>query len=187
MGLKSAQAPGMEQQCKSGRLERINKAMLLFSLVSCLCCVELYNFAVFCLPSVYSCLIHLWHIPTACLFYLYSFAIEVFAEGQHSSLCWSSGPCGVSSIDTNFCVCVIPNSVQSLSHVRLFETLWTVACQASLSITNSWSLLKLTSMEPVLLSNHLILCRPLLLPPSIFPSIRVFPNESVLHIRYFSY
>ena len=75
------------------------------------------------------------------------------------------------------------NSVQSLSCVRLFATPWTVAHQASLSITNSWSLLKLMSIELVMPSNHLILCRPLLLPPSIFPSIRVFSNESVLHIR----
>ena len=62
----------------------------------------------FCLLSAYSRLIHLWHIHTAYLLYLYSFAIEVFAEGQHSSLSWSSGPCGVSSRDTSFCVCVIP-------------------------------------------------------------------------------
>ena len=61
---------------------------------------------------------------------------------------------------------------------------WTAACQASLSITNSQSLLKLMSIESVMPSNHLILCLPLLLPPSIFPSIRVFPNESVLHIRW---
>ena len=72
--------------------------------------------------------------------------------------------------------------VQSLSCVRLFVTPWTAACQASLSITNSWSLLKLMSIELVISSNHLILCQPLLLP-SIFPSIRVFSNESALHIR----
>ena len=72
------------------------------------------------------------------------------------------------------------SSVQSLSRVQLFTTLWTAACQASLSITNSWSLLKLMSIESVMLSNHLILCRPLILPLSIFPSIRVFSNESVL-------
>ena len=66
------------------------------------------------------------------------------------------------------------SSVQSLSHVQLFATAWTAACQASLSITNSQSLLKLMSMELVMPSKHLILCRPLLLPPSIFPSIRVF-------------
>ena len=71
-----------------------------------------------------------------------------------------------------------PNSVQSLSRVWLFATAWTAARQASLSITNSWSLLKLISVESVMPSNHLILCRPLLLPPSIFPSIRVFSNES---------
>ena len=70
-------------------------------------------------------------------------------------------------------------SVQQLSHVRLFVTPWTAACQASLSITNSQSLLKPMSLESGMPSNHLILCRPLLLPPSIFPSIRVFSNESV--------
>ena len=66
------------------------------------------------------------------------------------------------------------SSVQLLSCVRLFVTPWTAACQASLSITNSWSLLKLMSIESVMPSNHLIFCRPLLLLPSIFPSIRVF-------------
>ena len=75
------------------------------------------------------------------------------------------------------------SSVQSLSGVRLFATPWTTAHQASLSSTNSWSLLKLMSIESVMPSNHLILCHPLLLPPSILPSIRVFSNESVLHIR----
>ena len=64
---------------------------------------------------------------------------------------------------------------------------WTAACQPSLSITNSWSLLKLMSTESVMTSNHLILCRPLLLPPSVFPTIRVFSNESVLHIRWPKY
>ena len=67
------------------------------------------------------------------------------------------------------------------------ETPWTATCQASLSITNSWSLLKLMSIESVMPSNHLILCRPLLLPLSIFPNIRVFSNESVLHIRWPKY
>ena len=75
-------------------------------------------------------------------------------------------------------------SVQSLSHVQLFVTPWTAAHQASLSITNSWSLLKLMSIESVMPSNHLILCCPLLLLPSIFPSIRVFSNETALHIRW---
>ena len=66
-------------------------------------------------------------------------------------------------------------------------TPWTAACQAYLSITNSWSLLKLMSIELVIPSNHLILCHPLLLLPSIFPSIRVFSNKSVLHIRWLKY
>ena len=79
------------------------------------------------------------------------------------------------------------SSVQSLSHVRLFVTSWTAACQASLPVTNSWSLPKLMSTESVTSINHLILCHPLLLPPSIFPSIRVFSNESVLHIRWPKY
>ena len=80
--------------------------------------------------------------------------------------------------------CVV---VQSLSHVHLFVTPWTAACQASLSFTKSWSLLKLMSIESVMPSNHLILCRPLLFLPSIFPSIRVFSNESVLRIRWPKY
>ena len=78
-------------------------------------------------------------------------------------------------------------SVQLLSHVRLFVTPSTVACQASLSITNSWSLLKLMSKESVMPSNYLILCHPFLLLPSIFPSVRVFSNESVLCIRWPKY
>ena len=76
------------------------------------------------------------------------------------------------------------SSVQSLSCVQLFVTLWTAARQSSLSITNSQSLLKLTSIESVMPFNHLILCHPLLLLPSIFPSIRVFSNESILCIRW---
>ena len=82
---------------------------------------------------------------------------------------------------------VIFSSVQSLSHVLLFVTPWTAAHQASLSITNSWSLLKLMSIESVMPSNHLILCHPLLLLLSIFPSIRVFSNKSVLCIRWPKY
>ena len=77
--------------------------------------------------------------------------------------------------------------IHSLSRVPLFATPKTAAHQASLSITNSRSLLKLMSVESVMPSNHLILCRPLLLPPSIFPSIRVFSNESVLPIRWPKY
>ena len=76
------------------------------------------------------------------------------------------------------------SSVQSLSRVQLFETPWTATHQVSLSITNSWSLLKLMSTESVMPSNHLILCHTLLLLPSIFPSIRVFSNESVLCISW---
>ena len=79
------------------------------------------------------------------------------------------------------------SSVQLLSCVQLFATPWTAACQASLSIANSQSLLKLLSIESVSPSNHLILCCPLLLPPSIFPSIRVFSNQSVLCIRWPKY
>ena len=90
---------------------------------------------------------------------------------------------------TNHCIvliCVQFSSVQSLSCVRLFATPWTAAHRASLSITNSQSPLKLMSIESVMPSNHLILCRPLLLPPSIFPSIRVFSNESALHMNMLS-
>ena len=79
------------------------------------------------------------------------------------------------------------SSLQSLSHVQLFATPWTAAGQASLSITNSRSLLKLMSIESVMSFNHLILCRSLLLPPSTFPSIRVFSNESVLCISWLKY
>ena len=79
------------------------------------------------------------------------------------------------------------SSVQPLSHVWFFETPWIAAHQASLSFTKSWSLLRLMSVKSVMPSNHLILCRPPLLPPSIFPSIMVFSNESVLHIRWPKY
>ena len=81
----------------------------------------------------------------------------------------------------------IYQSIQSLSRVRLFATPWTAAGQATLSVINSRSLLKHMSFESVMPSNHLILCCPLLLLPSIFPSIRVFSNESVLHIRWPKY
>ena len=81
----------------------------------------------------------------------------------------------------------LAGSVQLLSPVRLFAIPWTAPCQASLSITNSRSLLKLMSIELVMPSNHFILCGPLLLPPSIFPSIRVFSNESVFRIRWPKY
>ena len=79
------------------------------------------------------------------------------------------------------------SSVQSLSHIQLFVTPWITACEASLSITNTQSLPKLMSIESVMPSNHPILCQPLLLLPSIFPSIRVFSSESGLHIRWPEY
>ena len=81
----------------------------------------------------------------------------------------------------------LSQSVQSLSCVRLFATPWTAARQASLSITNSRSLLKLISIMSVVPSNHLLLCCPLFLPPSVFPSIRVFSSELILHIRWPTY
>ena len=88
-----------------------------------------------------------------------------------------------------FCISLLTrlSSVQLLSHVRLFATPWTTAHQASLSITNSRSLLRLMSIESVMPSNHLILCHPLFLPPSISPGIRVFSSESVLCIRWPKY
>ena len=85
------------------------------------------------------------------------------------------------------CVFNLIRSVQSLSRVQLFAAPWTAAHQASLSITNSWSLLKLMSIELVMPSNHLILCHPHHLLPSTFPNIRVFSNESVLRIRWPKY
>ena len=93
-----------------------------------------------------------------------------------SQVCLSSG--------NHFVISVTISSVQSLSCVLLFVTPWTATCQAFLFITNSRSLLKLMSIELVMPSNHLILCRPLLHPPSIFPSIRVFSSELVLYIRW---
>ena len=91
-----------------------------------------------------------------------------------------------------WCVCesiqhIQFSSVQSLSHVRLVAIPWTAARQASLFVTNSWRLLKLMSIELAMPSSHLILCHPLLLLPPIPPSIRVFSNESVLHIRWPKY
>ena len=96
----------------------------------------------------------------------------------------SGGTSTVSLWLTQFSSVILFRSVQLLSRVRLFATPWTVAHQASLSITNCQGLLRLMSIELVMPSNHLILCRPLLLLPSIFPSIRVFSAESVLLIRW---
>ena len=100
--------------------------------------------------------------------------------GEHSTTC--------KKVHVNLCS-TLCYSVQSPSRVRFFVTPWTAARQASLSITSSQSLLKLMSIASVMPSNHLILNRPLLLPPSIFPSVRVFSNESVLCIivRYWSF
>ena len=84
-------------------------------------------------------------------------------------------------------VCFLINTVQFLSHVWLFVTPWTEAHQASLFVTKTWSLLKLVSIDSLMPSNHLILCHPLLLLPSIFPRIRVLSNESALHIRWPKY
>ena len=103
---------------------------------------------------------------------------EVFNFGYHDI--WNF-PYGFWCFSAQF------SSVQLLSRVRLFVNPWTAAHQASLSIVNSQSLLKLISIESVMPSNHLILCRPLLLLPSIFPSNRVFSNESVLRIRWPTY
>ena len=100
---------------------------------------------------------------------------------RHKATDFAKSTAKLSSIEDKF------SSVQSLSRVQLFVTLWTVARETSLSITNSWSLLKLMSIDPVMPSNHLILCHPLLLLPSIFPSIRVFSDESVLCIRWPKY
>ena len=99
----------------------------------------------------------------------------------------SSKYLGMELLDHIIAVCITVSSVQLLSHVRLFAIPQTTAHQASLSITNSWSFLKLMSIELVMPSNHLSLYSPLLLPSSIIPSIRIFSNESVLHIRWPKY
>ena len=109
-----------------------------------------------------------------CLLWIFGFT-AFFVLSQ-----WFSSSTGIITTENNVQI----RSDQSLSRVRLFATPWIAARQASLSITNSWSSLRLTSIESVMPSSHLILCRPLLLLPSIFPSIRVCSNESVLHIRW---
>ena len=103
--------------------------------------------------------------------------------------CWSKSPDQhIMLNNTSLPIICLPrnqfSSVKSLSHVQLFTNPWTAARQASLSIANSWRVLKLVSVESVMSPNHLILCCSLLLPPSICPSIRVFSNESVLPIRW---
>ena len=130
-----------------------------------------------------TCFTHLWHV-----------CFKILSGILHSTGVWSF-PYNLRLQELFVCEIIwayflftsFSQSVQSLSRVHLFATPWTAACQASLSITNSRSLLKLMSIESVMPSNHLILCCPLLLPPSIFPSLRVFSNESVLHIRWPKY
>ena len=112
--------------------------------------------------------------PDFCLFLLLK--VKGFNYFCEPFIPFVTGPICISSIQFS--------SVQSLNCVRLFATPWTAVHQASLSITNSQSVLKLMPIESVMPSNHLILCHPLLLLPSIFPSIRVFSSESVLHIRW---
>ena len=97
---------------------------------------------------------------------------------------WTGSKLGKEYVKAVYCHPASVQSVQSLSHVQLLVAPWTEACQASLSFSISLSLLRLMSIESVMSFNHLILCRPLLLPPSIFPSVRVFSNESVLPIRW---
>ena len=126
-------------------------------------------------------------------------SIELVMLSDHLILCCSFSSCPQSS-PASGSIPVIPlfasggqsigayiSSVQSLSHVRLFATPWMAARQASVSITNSWSSLRLMSIESVMPSSHLILCHPLLLLPPIPPSIRVFSNESTLHMRWPKY
>ena len=98
--------------------------------------------------------------------------------------CWRAGG---HSIPSNPLPCMVWSSDQLLSHVRLFATPWIAARQACLSITNSWSSLRLTSIESVMPSSHLILCRPLFLLPPVPPSIRVFSNKSTLRMRWPKY
>ena len=108
-------------------------------------------------------------------------------EAQHSPADTLISHINLTPSETHLELLTSSQLVQSLGCVWLFVTPWTAACQASLSITNSQSSLKLMSIESVMPSSHLILCRPLLLLPSIFPSIRVFSNESVLRMRWPKY
>ena len=127
------------------------------------------------IKPVFLCLLH-WQVDSLPLCHLGSPYTLVFMFLGYTSPLAACGEKAPPSVP-------LVTSVQSLSRVQLFVTPWTAARQASLSITNSRSLLKLMSTESVMSSNHLILCCPLL-PPSIFPSIRVFTNESFLHIRW---
>ena len=118
----------------------------------------------------------LWRLGSSCL-NIYTLSCGVFLSQLHPNAFWL---CQTFPSDL-FCL------VQLLSHALLFVIPWTAAQQASLSITNSWSLLKLMSIESVMTSNHLILCHPLLLLPSVFPSLNVFFSESVVCIRWPKY
>ena len=121
------------------------------------------------------------------------FSLEVWKVHRHPSKTgtpWAWGFCGWDLIFVTIHIAtwsLLHSSVQSLSRVQLFATPWIAACQASLSITNSQSSLRLTSIESVMPSSHLILCRPLLLLPLIPPSIRVFSNESILCMKWLKY
>ena len=108
--------------------------------------------------------------------------INLHSHQEYTKILFFPHPCQYLAF-----VFLVISSVQSPSGVQLFATPWTAACQASLSIINPWNLLKLTSIESVMPSNHLILCCPLLLLPSIFPSITDFSKESVLRIRWPKY
>ena len=108
-------------------------------------------------------------------------------EWEFATLTTETCSAGVSGALSCFALSVQFSSVQLLGHDQLFATPWTAACQASLSNNNSRSLSKLMSIESVMPSNHVILCHPLLLLPSVFPRIRVFSNESVLRIRWPKY
>ena len=127
-----------------------------------------------------SCLYHSnWHFYFQIMFTLTNLTLKKL-QNWLLYIC-SAMPCIISSI-RKFSKCI--SSVQSLNCVQLFATPWITACQASLSITNSQSLPKLISIESVMPSNHLILCRPLLLLPGNPPSNRVFSNESTPHMRW---
>ena len=119
---------------------------------------------------------------------LSTFVMTFFPKSKRLLILWLQSPPAVILVVTAVAyLSVTFSSVQPHSRVRLFETPWTTACQASLSITNSWSPPKPMSIVSTMPSNHLILCHPLLLLPSIFPSIRVFSNESALRMRWPKY
>ena len=119
-----------------------------------------------------------------CCFFFFPHKLKVCGNPASSKSIAIIFPHRICSLHVSLNILVIFSSVQLLCRVRLFATPWTTACQASLPITTSWSLLRLMSIETVMPSNHRILCRPLLLLPSIPPSNRVFSNESTLRMRW---